>query len=80
VGADDALFPSGTVKGATLAFYPSGSGAPGTGTHSQGEMHMDTTGAIFVCTVSGTPGTWMTITLALEVRRCQFGRQACPAW
>ena len=34
------------------------SGAPATGTFAVGDFVVDQTGAIYICTVSGTPGTW----------------------
>lgn len=33
-------------------------GAPTTGTHKLGELHLDKNGSLFVCTALGTPGTW----------------------
>jgi hypothetical protein len=34
------------------------SGAPTTGYHQVGEIHMDSAGSMWRCTASGTPGTW----------------------
>jgi len=36
-------------------------GKPTTGTHGQGELYMDSSANQFVCTVTGTPGTWRRI-------------------
>jgi hypothetical protein len=33
-------------------------GKPTTGTHTKGEIYMDSAGTLFVCTANGTPGTW----------------------
>ena len=33
-----------------------------TGGHQQGELFLDTTAQLFICTVSGTPGTWRKVT------------------
>lgn len=47
---------------ALLRITPSGSsGAPSSGTHSKGELAIDTNGVIYVCTADGTPGTWSVI-------------------
>ena len=37
------------------------SGAPTTGTFAVGDYVVDQTGAMYVCTVAGTPGTWKTV-------------------
>jgi len=39
----------------------SGAGKPTTGAHSKGELYMDSAAKLFVCTASGTPGTWRRI-------------------
>ena len=49
------------LPGATAASRYAGataSGAPTTGTFAVGDFVVDQTGAIYVCTVAGTPGTW----------------------
>lgn len=46
------------------------SGAPSTGTWTQGAFVIDYTGAIWVCTSAGTPGTWKTVGTVASV----FGR------
>ncbi len=51
---------------AQLKLQPAGSaGKPTTGTHSKGEIYMDSAGALFVCTASGTPGTWKKVNMKL---------------
>lgn len=34
------------------------SGAPSSGAHTKGELHIDSGGVLYVCTADGTPGTW----------------------
>jgi hypothetical protein len=34
------------------------SGAPGSGAHNVGDLVIDQTGHVWICTVGGTPGTW----------------------
>lgn len=42
-----------------LRLTPAGSaGAPSSGAHSAGELHVDSAGVVWVCTGAGTPGTW----------------------
>jgi hypothetical protein len=53
--------PSG-LTGATAASRYVGataSGAPGSGTFAVGDYVIDQSGAIWVCTVAGSPGTWV---------------------
>jgi len=33
-------------------------GQPTTGAHQVGELYLDKTGSLFICTMAGTPGTW----------------------
>jgi hypothetical protein len=40
-------------------------GHPTTGTHQQGEIVVDMKGNVFICTVAGTPGTWMEFQLGI---------------
>jgi len=40
----------------------SNTGRPTTGTHQMGELFLDSAAALFVCTASGTPGTWRRVT------------------
>ena len=56
----EALIVTG-MAGATAASRYAGataSGAPTTGTFAVGDFVVDQTGAMYVCTVAGTPGTW----------------------
>ena len=42
---------------------PKGSaGKPTTGSHTKGELYMDSGATLFVCTRGGTPGTWRKFT------------------
>lgn len=55
--------PSG-LTGATAASRYVGataSGAPASGTFAVGDVIVDQTGKLFVCTVAGTPGTWVAV-------------------
>jgi hypothetical protein len=48
---------------AQLRLQPSSTlGRPTTGQHNQGELFMDSGAALFVCTATGTPGTWRRFT------------------
>lgn len=50
------------LTGATAASRYVGataSGAPGSGTFAVGDFVIDQTGVVYVCTVAGTPGTWL---------------------
>jgi len=52
------------LPGATSASRHAGataSGAPTTGTFAVGDYVVDQTGAMYVCTVAGTPGTWQIV-------------------
>lgn len=55
--------PSGYFQrgGAFFFSLPStgGTGAPTTGTWKLGQLAYDSTGAVFLCTAAGTPGTWV---------------------
>jgi len=51
----------GTFTGgqAQLHLTPSGrSGKPTSGAHDKGDLYLDSTGKLFICTESGTPGHW----------------------
>jgi hypothetical protein len=51
----------GVFKGGKAhLFLPPGptAGAPTTGTHSKGELYMDSAAKLWLCVVNGTPGTW----------------------
>jgi hypothetical protein len=37
------------------------SGSPGTGTFSLGDFVVDQTGAFWICTIAGSPGTWLRV-------------------
>jgi hypothetical protein len=53
-----------SLTGATAATrYVGGtaSGAPASGTFAVGDFSIDQTGAVYVCTVAGTPGTWVAV-------------------
>ena len=59
--ADYLAVASGGLTGATAAARFVGgtaSGAPSTGTFAVGDMVVDQTGHVYVCTAAGTPGTW----------------------
>ena len=51
---------------AQLRLEPAGvsAGRPISGAHTNGELYMDSAGKLFVCTVSGTPGTWRRVQTA----------------
>jgi hypothetical protein len=50
---------------APLLLTPAGkAGAPTTGTHSQGELYVDSNGVLYLCTAAGTPGTWQQVVTA----------------
>jgi hypothetical protein len=38
------------------------SGRPTTGSHARGELYLGSTGTLFICVASGTPGTWRKVT------------------
>jgi hypothetical protein len=38
-------------------------GRPTTGSHHRGDLVIDDTGAMFLCTGSGTPGSWVKFTV-----------------
>lgn len=55
-------FSAGGLTGATAASRYAGataSGAPASGTFAVGDFVLDQTGNVWVCTVAGTPGTWV---------------------
>jgi hypothetical protein len=52
---------------APLYLAPSGTAGPpssSTAAHSLGEIYVDQNGAVFVCTASGSPGTWRQVALS----------------
>jgi hypothetical protein len=38
------------------------SGRPTTGSHAKGELYLGSTGNLYICVASGTPGTWRKVT------------------
>jgi hypothetical protein len=51
---------------APLRLYPrTNPGKPTTGSHQIGELSLDKVGALFICTVAGTPGTWRKVSTTL---------------
>lgn len=52
-----------TGRLAPLRLVPAttGIGAPTAGQHLQGELYVDSAGALFYCRIGGTPGTWVTL-------------------
>ena len=57
------LFEGGTAQ---LRLVPSATaGKPTSGAHQKGEIYMDSKGALFVCSASGTPGAWRKVTTRL---------------
>ena len=52
-----------SANGPAVQLVPVAAGAPMTGTWSVGAIQPDTTGRLFYCTVSGTPGTWIELSL-----------------
>lgn len=49
---------------AQLRLVPASTRGKPTGAHSKGEIYMDSTGALFVCVIDGTPGTWRKVRTA----------------
>lgn len=48
---------------AQLMLVPKGTaGKPTTGSHTKGELYMDSKAALYVCVASGTPGRWRKVT------------------
>ncbi len=52
------------ATGATRYVGGTATGAPGSGTFSLGDYVIDQTGKVWVCTVAGTPGTWVGVGIA----------------
>lgn len=67
---DNAYYPYWGVSGLTGAIQASryvgatGSGTPGSGTFAVGDFVIIQNGGIGICTVPGSPGTWVTLTPA----------------
>lgn len=58
--------PGGSYNSLTaynLRGQKTGTGAPSTGTYIVGDVVMDSVGTLYICTVAGTPGTWVTPTI-----------------
>ena len=53
----------GTTSGARLV-GGTASGAPVSGTFAVGDLSVDQTGKVYVCSVAGSPGTWVQIGLS----------------
>ncbi len=52
---------------AQLFLKPAGrAGKPTSGSHSKGELYMDSTAKLFVCVADGTPGTWRKVTTTAD--------------
>ena len=64
---------------AGVQLTPAGSaGAPASGTHALGELHLDSANILWQCTTAGTPGTWkqfavMTSTLVDKLIQVSIG-------
>ena len=58
-------FPTGTIYQTgvgTVGIGPGTStGAPKTGAHQLGELYVDSAGVLWICTLNGTPGTWVKV-------------------
>jgi hypothetical protein len=58
-------FPTGTIYQTgvgTVGIGPGTStGAPKTGGHQLGELYVDSAGVLWICTLNGTPGTWVKV-------------------
>lgn len=66
VMTDQPVYIANTIRSSTtgataFAAFAGGtaSGSPATGAHSKGEFILDQTGSFWLCTVAGTPGTWI---------------------
>ncbi len=92
VSADLPTAPTVTGEATALDFKASGktgataasryvgataSGAPASGTFAVGDFTIDQTGHVWVCTVAGTPGTWVTVGGAAGslITRCALGSE-----
>jgi hypothetical protein len=50
---------AGTLRNQFRITPAATSGPPVSGTHQEGELHMDSLGSVWSCVASGTPGTWV---------------------
>ena len=73
--------PSGLTgaTGATRYVGGTASGAPGSGTFAKGDYVVTQDGHIFVCTVAGSPGTWVDIATVTGLVTSVFGRTGAIA-
>jgi len=59
------MAPTGTIYHTgvgTVGIGPGTStGAPKTGAHQLGELYVDSAGVLWICTLNGTPGTWVKV-------------------
>jgi hypothetical protein len=60
----------GATAGARLVGGTTG-GAPVSGTFAAGDVNVDQTGLLWVCTVAGTPGTWVNVSATAGVSLAQ---------
>jgi hypothetical protein len=70
-------FVAGGLTGAVSASRYAGataSGAPSSGTFAKGDFVIDQTGAIWVCTTAGSPGTWTNVGSSTNTITSVFGR------
>lgn len=52
-------FAANGTTAAGIRLTPAGTtGSPASGTHGAGELHVDSLGVLYICSSSGTPGTW----------------------
>jgi len=61
--SQEAIVSTG-LPGATAASRYAGataSGAPASGTFAVGDFIVDQTGSVWICTVAGSPGTWIAV-------------------
>src|ERR1700693_579703 len=79
-----AFAPTGLTGSVTASRYVGGTAsiAPTTGLHAVGDYVITATGRIWVCTVAGTPGTWVepaSVTVAPLASPTFTGTVAVPA-
>lgn len=60
---------AGTLRSQFRIKPAAATGAPTAGSHQIGELHMDSTAALFVCVSTGTPGTWQAAGGSLPANR-----------
>jgi hypothetical protein len=84
IAAPVAVAPTGLTGSISATRYVGGTAsvAPTTGAHNVGDWVVTLTGDIFVCTVAGTPGTWVagsSVTLAPKASPTFTGTVTVPA-